>query len=110
MGINLAGKDFYHIKLIAIGISVIAAVVSAVMYYIDQKQQKYNQYQLPIPEVLVDYDVENEAGGMLTYHVVKWNKTRVSVTEEKCFVGADRPTLNLETRGERVACSVHYNG
>ena len=95
-------KILPYIKWIAIGISVIAAVVSAVMYYIDQKQ-KYNHYQLPIPEVLVDYDVENEAGRYVTYHVVKWNKTRELQDGEKSSDRADRADLNGDAAREWLA-------
>ena len=89
-------------------IMAIASAVVAVVQYIKLKKSEHNIKQLPIPEVLVDYDVENEAGRYVTYHAVKWNKTRELQDGEKSSDRADRGDLNGDAA--RVAGSVYDNG
>ena len=84
-------------------IMAIASAVVAVVQYIKLKKSEHNIKQLPIPEVLVDYDTENEAGRYVTYHAVKWNKTRELQDGEKSSDRADRADLNGDAAREWLA-------
>ncbi len=84
-------------------IMAIASAVVAVVQYIKLKKSEHNIKQLPIPEVLVDYDTENEAGRYVTYHAVKWNKTRKLQDGEKSSDRADRGDLNGDAAKEWLA-------
>ena len=87
---------------ILIGVSAILTVVSAIQFY-RTKKSEFNHEQLPIPEVLVDYDTENEAGRNVTYHAVKWNRTREAKGKEKASDRADRADLNGDAAREWLA-------
>ena len=77
-------------------LSAIFAVLSCVEYYMSKSDQ-YNHKQLPIPDVLVDFDNENDAGRYVTYHVVRWNRDRGDKDR------ADRADLNGDAAREWLA-------
>ena len=79
--------------LVFVALAVVLAAVSVYTFYQTMKADR-NRYQLPIPDVLVDFDVENEAGKYVTYHAVKWNRDR---DDEK---RADRGDLNGDAAKE----------
>ena len=87
--LNNAKKAQGSVKLgaVLVVVSVIMAAVSVYMFYKTMKNE-YNHEQLPIPDVLVDYDVQNKAGKNVAYHAVKWNKDRGDTDR------ADRADLN----------------
>ena len=80
-------KGTLKIGAVLVVVSVIMAAVSVYMFYKTMKNE-YNHEQLPIPDVLVDYDVQNKAGKNVAYHAVKWNKDRGDTDR------ADRADLN----------------
>ena len=83
-------------------IGVIMAIVSVVQY-LKAQNLLYNRRQRPIPEVIVDFDVENDAGKYVTYHSVKWNKERELQDGEKESDRADRADLNGDAAREWLA-------
>ncbi len=92
---NNTDKTF-KIGAVMVVVSVILAAVSVYLFYKSMKNL-YNRKQLPIPDVLVDYDVQNKAGKNVAYHVVKWNKNR----EDKDR--ADRADLNGDVASQWLA-------
>ena len=76
-------------------VAVITLVVSAIQFYRTMINE-YNTKQLPIPKILVDYDVEGSSGRNVVYHVVKWNRTRNDGR-------ADRADLNGDAGREWLA-------
>ena len=94
--------SFNVVKWIALGAVIIFAIVEIVQYC-RKKGKEFNHTQLPIPEVLVDYDVENEAGRNVTYHVVKWNRMREPKGDEKASDRADRGDLNGDAARQWLA-------
>ena len=89
-------KSLQFWKWATIALAVITAVIAAVQFY-RSKKSEFNHEQLPIPDVLVDYDTENEAGRNVTYHVVKWNRDRGDKDR------ADRADLNGDAAREWLA-------
>ncbi len=115
-GIDLLFKD--NVKLIlknkAVVVSSIKylALISGTLFlivgiwefvkYVSNKIEEANVKQLPIPEVMVDFDVENNAGKNVTYHSVKWNKMRVEKGELP-WDRADRADLNGDAAKQWLA-------
>ena len=55
------------------------AIITALVYvgmYIYEQYERHNRKQLPIPAIMVDKDVESDAGKLVTYRAVLWNKDR----------------------------------
>ena len=85
-----------------LALSVIFAI-GAIYQWNKYNKTYYNRTQLPIPEVMVDFDRDNDAGKFITYHVVKWNKMREPKGEEKASDRADRGDLNGDAAREWLA-------
>ena len=75
-----------------IALSVVLAGLAIFEYY-KVKKKENNVKQLPIPQSIVDFNVENDAGKYLTYNVVKWNLMR-DEPDKKDFGRGDRADLN----------------
>ena len=84
-GYRIVGK-------VMIALSVVLAGLAIFEYY-KVKKKENNVKQLPIPQSIVDFNVENEAGKYLTYNVVKWNLMR-DEPDKKDFGRGDRADLN----------------
>ena len=55
------------------------AIITALVYvgmYIYEQYERHTRKQLPIPAIMVDKDVESDAGKLVTYRAVLWNKDR----------------------------------
>ena len=86
---------FATLGKVLVVVSIVSAVVTAVQYY-RTLHNEYNKKQLPIPEVLVDFDVEGSSGRNVVYHAVKWNRNRDDGR-------ADRGDLNGDAAREWLA-------
>ena len=94
--LNWHGASIY---LAFFGVVFGALFVGLSIYeFISYKKATHNTTQLSIPEVMVDFDVENDAGKYVTYHVVKWNKDRGDNGDR-----ADRGDLNGDAAKEWLA-------
>ena len=102
------GKLFeYHpvaggIAIAGLAVGVFAAF-AAIYTWNEYNKTYYNHTQFPIPEVMVDFDRDNDAGKFITYHVVKWNRMREPKGEEKASDRADRGDLNGDAAREWLA-------
>ena len=76
------------IRVLFFVVSGILAVVSAIQYY-RMKLKANNTKQLPIPDILVDYDVEGKAGRNVVYHAVKWNLSREAGRDDRADLNGD---------------------
>ena len=87
----------YGMAIFGMGFGLIFAGI-AIATWFAYKNTTHNTTQLSIPEVMVDFDVENDAGKYVTYHVAKWNKDRGDNGDR-----ADRGDLNGEAAKEWLA-------
>ncbi len=103
--IKVLAKDHPVVSNITIVFSPLAIVtaIGTVIAWYDYNKVYYNRKQAPIPEVMVDFDRDNDAGKFVVYHVVKWNKTRELKGEEKASDRADRADLNGDVAREWLA-------
>ena len=62
-------------EVVLLGAAILLAIVFTGMYLYEM-YEKHNRNQLPIPSVMVDQDVESDAGKLVTYRAVLWNKDR----------------------------------
>ena len=81
----------------ALVISIITAIAFTALY-IYEKIEKHNTKQLPIPAFIVDKDIESNAGKLVTYHAVLWNKDRNDDSGR-----ADRADLNGDAAEQWIA-------
>ena len=80
---------------------LVVAIVSAIVYtalYVYEQYEKHNIKQLPIPAFIVDKDVESNAGKLVTYQAVLWNKDRDDDSGR-----ADRADINGDAAEQWIA-------
>ncbi len=87
----------YYVAIYGLGCAVILAGVFTYLW-IKNKKATHNLIQLSIPEVMVDFETENDAGKNVTYHVVKWNRDRKDNGDR-----ADRGDLNGDAARQWLA-------
>ena len=101
---SLANYHPFTIALAVIGaIAGVITAIASICFWNQHNKALHNRTQLPIPEIIVDFDRDNDAGKFVVYHVVKWNKTREPKGEEKASDRADRGDLNGDAAREWLA-------
>ena len=85
------------VAFVGFGATLISVGITIHDWY-HYKKISHNQKQLPIPEVIIDIDLENDAGKYVTYHVAKWNRNRNDNGDR-----ADRADLNGDASREWLA-------
>ena len=102
---NYSTIDFlykWHMEsyLAAVMLPVITLIIGSIATYLYIIKQKvsHNFTQISIPEIMVDYETENDAGKYVTYHVVHWNRMREDKKER-----GDRADLNGDAAREWLA-------
>ena len=87
----------FWLAIVGIGATVIFAGM-AVYKWIQYQKLSHNYKQLPIPDVMVDFDIENDAGKYVVYHAARWNRDRHDNGDR-----ADRADLNGDAAREWLA-------